>query len=101
MADSDSRNRELHGGETMNKQQLVELGATEIGRWPTFETLSPDHFSEGEIAEIKGRYGDIVGFVYDTSSWPVPEEVYHEDNFKKWHLDDPNKPILQYESELK
>ena len=71
----------------MNKQQLTALGATEIGRWPTFEG-----YSERETETLKDGLKSIVGFIYDTGDWPVPDEVYHPDNWKYWHLSDPNRP---------
>lgn len=73
----------------MNKQQLVELGATEIGRWPTF-----DGFSEIRANTLKKELKDLVGFIYDTANWPVPYEVYHLDNREYWHLSDPNRPLF-------
>lgn len=71
----------------MNKQQLVELGATEIGRWPTF-----DGFSEIRANTLKEELKDLVGFIYDTAKWPIPDEVYHPKNWEYWHLSDPNRP---------
>ena len=36
--------------------------------------------------------GDVIGMIYDTREWPVPEEVYHLDNRRKWYCNDPNIP---------
>ena len=93
VANSDSRDRKMHRREKMDKQQLIELGA-KIEDWPTFE-----HYSQFQIDIIKEDYGDVVGIVYDTSSWPVPGETYHADNWRKWHLQDPNRPMTPSERE--
>ena len=36
--------------------------------------------------------GDVVGMIYDTTDWPVSDEVYHLDNRRKWYCNDPNIP---------
>lgn len=36
--------------------------------------------------------GDVIGMIYDTTDWPVPDEVYHPDNRRKWYCNDPNRP---------
>ena len=77
----------------MNKQQLIGLGM-KIEDWPTFE-----RYSQFQIDRIKDDYGDVVGIVYDTANWPVPDEVYHPDNWCHWHLQDPNRPMTQKEHE--
>ena len=68
-----------------SQEQLVEKGV-EIGHWPTFERRP--HKSEHRAHII----GDVVGMIYDTTSWPQPNDVYHPDNFKEWHCDDPKVP---------
>ena len=68
-----------------SQKQMVEKGI-EIGHWPTFE-----RFPDGRKYR-KHSIGDMVGMIYDTANWPVPDEVYHPDNYKEWHCDDPNVP---------
>lgn len=68
-----------------SQKQMVEKGV-KIGHWPTFERYPHDR------KKRKYLIGDMIGMIYDTSDWPVPDEVYHPDNCNEWHCDDPNKP---------
>ena len=45
-----------------------------------------------EIEHLEHIIGSVVGMIYDTTGWPVPDEVYHPDNRHEWHCDDPNMP---------
>ena len=58
----------------------------EIGHWPTFERLP------SQRRHHMTTHGDMIGMIYDTRDWPVPDEVYHPDNRREWHCDDPNRP---------
>ena len=66
-----------------SQEQLMGKGI-EIGHWPTFER-------HPEIRDNKPT-GDVIGMIYDTTSWPVPDEVYHPDNRRKWYCNDSNRP---------
>ena len=70
-----------------SQEQLVEKGI-EIGHWPTFERHPSKR--KHQFVEV----GHMVGMIYDTTGWPFPNEVYHPDNYKCWHCDDPNRPAL-------
>ena len=71
-----------------SQKQMIEKGI-EIGHWPTFE----EHPHEKKHREH--TIGSMVGMIYDTTGWPVPDEVYHPDNRAEWHCDDPNCPLLE------
>ena len=73
-----------------SQKQMVEKGF-EISHWPAFERFPKQR------EHRKVTIGDMVGMIYDTSDWPVPDEVYHPDNHRKWHCDDPNRPALTQE----
>ena len=69
-----------------SQKQMIEKGI-EISHWPTFERRpSKKHLREHIV-------GSMVGMIYDTTGWPVPDEVYHPDNWAEWHCDDPNQPV--------
>ena len=69
-----------------SQKQLVDRGIEEVEHWPTFERYPPDReFRRTSI-------GSMVGMFYDTAGWPQPDEVYHPDNYREWHCDDPNRP---------
>lgn len=69
-----------------SQKQMVEKGI-EIGHWPTFERRSSKKGYREHIT------GSMVGMIYDTTGWPVPDEAYHPDNWAEWHSDDPNQPV--------
>lgn len=69
-----------------SQKQMIEKGI-EIGHWPTFE-----RYPKEDYKDFRDYYGSIVGIVYDTTGWPVPDDVYHKDNWEHWHIHDPNRP---------
>ena len=69
-----------------SQEKLVEKGV-EFGHWPAFERRPHKKEHREHIT------GSIVGMIYDTTGWPVPDEVYRPDNWAEWHCDDPNQPV--------
>ena len=67
------------------QKQMVEKGV-EISHWPTFERYPSKR--KHRFVEV----GHMVGMIYDTTGWPQPDDVYHPDNCRNWHCDDPNRP---------
>ena len=71
----------------MNKQHLIDKGI-DVSHWR----------ASSEYDEVESMiFGDVVGMVYDTSKWPVPDDTYHADNWAFWHRDDPNRPESEEE----
>lgn len=71
----------------MNKQQLMDKGF-DIAHWPILDRFSKDP----ETVQILFR--DMIGVVYGTSKWPVPDETYNPDNWRRWFPEDPNLPPI-------
>lgn len=73
-----------------NQKQLIEKGF-DIAHWPTLDRYSKD----SETVQILFR--DMIGVVYDTSKWPMPNDTYHPDNWRHWYPEDPNLPVAARE----